>query len=189
MPYLYAEKTVAGTAPTVLFYIQLDAQPVAPTAWAQKNPFVPVIKRKTDAEFVASTLKKALQNPKDHYIFARASSDSKGPAFGLITALQLLHQKDISLPYNIKIIGDFQEELGSPTIPEFVAKNRELLAADAIVILDGTTLATVPISLHLPMAHVELPPFNLFTTGPIPTSTAANMEILFPIQFLKWAAY
>ena len=30
------------------------------------------------------------------------------------------------------------------------------------------------------MAHVELPPFNLFTTGPIPTSTAANMEILFP---------
>ena len=138
VPYLYAEKTVVGTAPTVLFYVQLDAQPVAPTAWAQKNPFVPVIKRKTDAEFVTSTLKSALQNPKDHYVFARASSDSKGPAFSLITALQLLHQKSISLPYNIKIIGDFQEELGSPTIPEFVAKNRELLAADAIVILDGT---------------------------------------------------
>ena len=48
VPYLYAEKTVVGTAPTVLFYVQLDAQPVAPTAWAQKNPFVPVIKRKKD---------------------------------------------------------------------------------------------------------------------------------------------
>jgi acetylornithine deacetylase/succinyl-diaminopimelate desuccinylase-like protein len=56
----------------------------------------------------------------------------------LITALQILKNKKIRPAYNIKVIMDFQEELGSPHLPEAVIKNQDLLKADMVLIMDGT---------------------------------------------------
>jgi acetylornithine deacetylase/succinyl-diaminopimelate desuccinylase-like protein len=139
-PLLFAEKTFHKNAKTVLFYLQIDGQPVDTTKWEQKNPFLPVLKEPVgvdqwkDINFESL---KTTYNP-EWRIFARSSSDSKGPAMSLITALQILQSKKKKPAYNIKVIMDFQEELGSPLLPETVKKNQDLLKADAVLIMDGT---------------------------------------------------
>ena len=74
----------------------------------------------------------------DLRVFARSSSDSKGPAMAFITAMQILKAQNIQPKFNVKVIMDFQEELGSPTLSPLVEKERDLFAAKVILIMDGT---------------------------------------------------
>ena len=71
-------------------------------------------------------------------LFARSASDSKGPAVAFIQSLRILQDKSIPSEVNIKVIMDFQEELGSPKLSALVKSNRELFAVDAMLIMDGT---------------------------------------------------
>ncbi len=137
VPYFFASYDV-GAPHTVLFYLQLDGQPVDEKKWTQENPFQPIIKKRTNNHFTPIAPDKKYMPLKDHYVFARAASDSKGPTFAFLSALKILLTNGKKPTVNIKIIGDPQEEKGSPTISDFVVKNKELLAADALVIMDGT---------------------------------------------------
>lgn len=136
-PYFYAESKT-NHKQSILFYIQLDGLPVDNSLWNQSDAFMPLIKKKKDTIFSVSELENAVKNPKEHYVFARSSSDSKGPVFSLVSALKIIKENNIKIPYNIKIIGDYQEELGSPTIKDFVSNNKNLLKADGLIIMDGT---------------------------------------------------
>lgn len=139
-PLLFAEKKVSQKAKTVLFYLQIDGQPVDPQAWSQPNPFLPVLKEKDDTgnwSIIPSNRMQETYDP-DWKIFARSASDSKGPALSLIAALQILQEQGIDPAFNIKVIMDFQEEMGSPSLPGAVIQNRELLQADMLFIMDGT---------------------------------------------------
>jgi acetylornithine deacetylase/succinyl-diaminopimelate desuccinylase-like protein len=139
-PLLFAEKVFQKKAKTVLFYLQIDGQPADSTKWNQSNPFLPVLKEKDDNKnwsIINSEKLKTEFNP-DWRIFARSASDSKGPAMSLISALQILKDKKTKPAFNIKVIMDFQEEMGSPSLPKAVTENRELLDADMLFIMDGT---------------------------------------------------
>jgi len=138
-PLLFAQKIVRKSAKTVLFYMQIDGQPVDTLAWDQPNPFKPVLKEKQNNswQIIDMNLLQEQFNP-DWRIFARSSSDSKGPAMSLIAALQILQEQHIKQAYNIKVIMDFQEEMGSPTLPKAVLDNKDLLSADMLFIMDGT---------------------------------------------------
>lgn len=139
-PLLFAEKKVDDNLKTVLFYLQIDGQPVDPTKWNQQNPFLPVLKEKDDLNtwtIIDSEKLRNKLNP-DWRIFARSASDSKGPAMSLISALQILQDEKVNPAFNIKVIMDFQEEMGSPTLPKAVTENRQLLNADMLFIMDGT---------------------------------------------------
>ena len=137
VPVLLAEKKKASNLPTVLFYLQIDGQPVDPSQWDQENPYLAVYKEKNNlGEWQLLDLKEKKWD-KDSYIFARSASDSKGPAMSLISAFQILKENNIVLKYNIKILLDFQEEVGSPTLPEMVINNKNLLKADYLFIMDG----------------------------------------------------
>lgn len=139
-PLLFAEKKMNNASKTVLFYLQIDGQPVDSTKWNQPNPFLPVLKEKDDNGIWKILNSEALKkefNP-DWRIFARSASDSKGPAMSLISALQILKDKKVKQAFNIKVIMDFQEEMGSPSLPKAVSQNRELLNADMLFIMDGT---------------------------------------------------
>jgi acetylornithine deacetylase/succinyl-diaminopimelate desuccinylase-like protein len=48
-----------------------------------------------------------------------------------------MNQLGFTPDFNIKVIIDTEEELGSPNLPDAVARYREQLAADMLVILDG----------------------------------------------------
>ncbi|WP_343485748.1 M20/M25/M40 family metallo-hydrolase [Allomuricauda sp. d1] len=139
-PLLYAESKNHNTDKSILFYLQIDGQPVDTLAWNQPNPYKAVFKHRT-AENEWNMLPKDFQKSgfnMDWRIFGRSASDSKGPAIAFINALRILKEKNIIVPYTVKVIMDFQEELGSPSLPAAVNRYRELLEANAILVMDGT---------------------------------------------------
>ncbi|RDY60970.1 M20/M25/M40 family metallo-hydrolase [Flagellimonas nanhaiensis] len=139
-PLLFAEKRYANNTKTLLFYLQIDGQPVDSTKWHQPSPYDPVLKRKNANDEWEIVTEKTNDHELDENwrIFARSASDSKGPAMSFITALRVLKEMKVMPRYNIKVIMDFQEELGSPHLPEAVDQYADLLTADGILIMDGT---------------------------------------------------
>nr|WP_299173254.1 M20/M25/M40 family metallo-hydrolase [uncultured Allomuricauda sp.] len=137
--HLFAQKTVKKNAPTVLFYLQIDGQPVDSTKWHQKSPFDPVLKECVGNDCRIIPWEELTQDfNSDWKIFARSASDSKGPATAFMQSLKILKAKKLKPKFNLKVIMDFQEELGSPTLPVLVRNNRDKFSADAMLIMDGT---------------------------------------------------
>jgi len=140
VPVLFAEKKSPNpSAKTILFYLQIDGQPFDPSEWSQENPFIPVIKKPDgdDWQIVPWDSANLTYHP-DWRIFGRSTSDSKGNVVAFITALKMMKAENKTSDYHIKVIMDFQEELGSPTLPQAVNENKEAFAADWMIILDGT---------------------------------------------------
>ena len=139
VPLLLAERKAKNASKTVLIYIQIDGQPVDPSQWQQESPWKPTLKEK-DSEGKWNTIayERLYEgfNP-DWRIFARATSDAKGPAMAFLAALDAGQALKIQPNYNIKVIMDFEEELGSPNLPPAVLKYKNELAADMLIIYDG----------------------------------------------------
>lgn len=139
VPLLLAERPAANARKTVLVYLQIDGQPVDPTQWFQDDPWQPVLKAKNEAgewETIPwSSLEKEIDP--EQRIFARSASDAKGPVAMFLAALDAAAENGIQPNYNLKIIMDFEEELGSPHLPAAVEQYRKALAADMLIIFDG----------------------------------------------------
>lgn len=137
-PALFAERKFEGATKTALIYLQADGQPVDPAKWEQPDPFKPVLKKKTGDgwEIIAWPAEAADYDP-DWRIFARSASDSKGPMTQFLAAVDAIDAAEIDPDFNLKVIIDTEEELGSPHLPAAVEANRELLAADFLLIFDG----------------------------------------------------
>ena len=137
-PLLLAERKHPNAQQTVLIYLQLDGQPVDSTRWLQKSPYIPALKQRNQAREWYEIPWESLAGYKDDWrIFARSASDAKGPVSMFLAALDGAEAHAIVPNYNIKVIMDFEEELGSPNLPEAVTKNAELLKADMLLIFDG----------------------------------------------------
>jgi acetylornithine deacetylase/succinyl-diaminopimelate desuccinylase-like protein len=140
VPVLIAEKkSSTQPAKTILFYLQIDGQPVVPDEWSQENPFHPVIKKPAGEKWEIIPWDSLTLTYQPHWrIFGRSTSDSKGNVIAFITALRKMKAEGKTSDYNIKVIMDFQEELGSPTLPRAVMENKSVFSADWMIILDGT---------------------------------------------------
>lgn len=136
---LLAEYQVAADLPTVLFYVQVDGQPVDPAKWASGQPYTPMLgKPSADSYTFLPTLPTDWRKANRSYrLFSRAASDAKGPIAMFLAGWDYLRQQDQQPAFNIKVIMDTEEELGSPNLPPVVIERREELAADHFVILDG----------------------------------------------------
>lgn len=138
MPLVVADLVVDKQLPTVAFYLHLDGQAIDPSKWEQESPWKAVLKTQANGHWEAVSWEKASgTDNKELRIFARSSSDDKGPFIMLTTALQILTAKDQSPAFNVKLILDFEEESSSPGLPEAVGKYKEQLKADLLLILDG----------------------------------------------------
>ena len=73
----------------------------------------------------------------DWRVFARSASDAKAPINSFLIALDIMDEQNLEPNYNIKVIMDMEEEMGSPNLPNAVKKYRKKLKADRLVILDG----------------------------------------------------
>ena len=73
----------------------------------------------------------------DWRIFARSASDSKGPIAQFLAALDAPAAAGRQTDFDMKVIVDTEEEMGSPNLPAAVETHRDLLAADMLVIFDG----------------------------------------------------
>ncbi|EAQ99658.1 M20/M25/M40 family metallo-hydrolase [Maribacter sp. HTCC2170] len=138
VPLLLAERKHKNAKKTVLIYLQIDGQPIDSTRWFQSSPYSPTLKRKnTTGEWSEIPWNKIEEYEDDWRVFARSASDAKGPVAMFLAALDAIEERKIYPNYNIKVIMDFEEELGSPQLPKAVINNTELLAADMLIIFDG----------------------------------------------------
>ncbi len=139
VPVLLAEKKFAKASKTVLVYLQADGQPVDAAHWEQQDPFGPVLKRKTENDtWKIMDWNQLYAQPEDDWrIFARSASDAKGPIVMFLHALDAMDAAGVKPNFNLKVVMDFEEELGSPHLPEAVRQYQRELAADRLIILDG----------------------------------------------------
>ncbi|MGB5819807.1 MAG: M20/M25/M40 family metallo-hydrolase [Saonia sp.] len=138
VPLLLAERKVKKADRTVLIYLQVDGQPVDTTRWFQENPYRPVLKKQdTSGEWKEIPWEQIEAYEDDWRIFARSASDAKGPVAMFLTALDAMADEKMAPNFNLKVIMDFEEELGSPHLPQAVTEHSELLKSDMLIIFDG----------------------------------------------------
>ena len=116
-PIVYAEQCLSPDKPTILIYGHYDVQPVDPVELWETSPFEPT--------------------EKDGYLYARGIADNKGQFFCHLMALHSLLSETGSLPVNIKILIEGEEEIGSPNLIPFIEANKDKLRADCILISDN----------------------------------------------------
>ncbi len=139
LPLLLATKPAQKAKKTVLIYLQIDGQPVDPSAWYQEDPFKPELKKRNEKgewEIIEWANIDTNYDP-ELRIFARSTSDAKGPVSMFLAALDAAIDNKVNPNYNIKIIMDFEEELGSPPLPKAVETYKEQLASNMLIIFDG----------------------------------------------------
>ena len=129
MPAVLAQTEQDPTKKTVLLYAHHDVQPVGDLSLWETDPFVP--------EIIEGRL------------YGRGSGDNKA---GVVTHYEVVKALKDNPPVNIKIFIEGEEEIGSPTMEQFIKENKEDLEADVIVIADSgnikSGLPTVTTSLR-----------------------------------------
>ncbi len=116
-PALFASHLEAGAdQPTLLIYNHYDVQPADPLELWITPPFEPSLRHGE--------------------IFARGAQDNKGQCFYVLQAIRLLLERDGTLPINIKLIIEGEEETGSAGLSGILNEKAEQLKADVLAIID-----------------------------------------------------
>ena len=115
-PIVYGDWLHADGAPTVLVYCHYDVQPVDPIELWETAPFEPFVR--------------------DGRMVGRGAADDKGQLHMHLKAAEAILATRGRLPMNLKFIFEGEEEHSSVGLEEWLAENRDRLAADAIVISD-----------------------------------------------------
>jgi acetylornithine deacetylase/succinyl-diaminopimelate desuccinylase-like protein len=121
-PIVLGEWRGAGdSAPTILIYGHYDVQPPEPLDLWSSPPFEPEIR--------------------DGRIYARGSVDDKGQLFLHVNAIEAHLRSAGSMPVNVIVIAEGEEEVGSENLMPFVEQHADRLSCDAVVISDSTMFA------------------------------------------------
>lgn len=121
-PLVYAEWMNAGNdAPTVLFYGHYDVQPPDPLDEWKSDPFQPEIRAGR--------------------IYARGASDDKGQVFMHLVVLKAYLKATGSLPINVKVCIEGEEEIGSANLYDILHEQKDKFQADFAVISDSGMVA------------------------------------------------
>jgi acetylornithine deacetylase/succinyl-diaminopimelate desuccinylase-like protein len=105
----------------VLVYGHYDVQPVDPLELWDTPPFDPV--------------------EKDGKIWARGATDNKGQFFAHLCGITETIEESGTLPVNLTMLLEGEEEIGSPSLRPFLEAHREDLACDVIVVSDTGMVA------------------------------------------------
>jgi len=104
----------AADAPTVLLYGHFDVQPAAPLELWESDPFEVDVR--------------------GEWVYGRGIADDKGQLWMLLKAAEEL-VRERSLPVNLRIASDGEEEIGGQSIVEWLRQDTR--GGDACVIFDG----------------------------------------------------
>ena len=115
-PIVYGEWLGAPGKPTVLFYGHYDVQPVDPLGLWVSGPFQPTIR--------------------DGELYARGAVDDKGQVWMNLKAIEAYLEAQGTLPLNLKLLIEGEEEVGSSHLDAFIQSHQELLRADVALISD-----------------------------------------------------
>ena len=106
---------------TVLIYGHYDVQPVDPVELWTTPPFEPQIR--------------------DGKIWARGATDNKGQMLAHVLGVEKTLREDGELPVNLIFLFEGEEEIGSPSLAQFLLHHCDELRADVIAISDTGMVA------------------------------------------------
>ena len=142
-PVVFGRKIIDPSYKTVLVYGHYDVQPPEPLEKWKTDPFEPVIH--------------------DDAIWCRGANDDKGQLFMHIKAFEYMVRTG-QLKHNVKFIFEGEEEIGSPSLPEFIKVNKDLLAADICLVSDTTMISDKVPSINCGMRGLAY--LEVKVTGP-----------------------
>ena len=111
----------SGARPHVLFYGHYDVQPVDPLDLWHRPPFEPAICDHADGRKI---------------IVARGAEDDKGQLMTFVEACRAWTSVTGSLPLDVTILIEGEEEIGSKNFVPFLEQNKQELAADFALVCD-----------------------------------------------------
>ncbi len=118
-PAILGRFTHPQPALELLIYNHFDVQPADGDAWTQPDPFDLVV----------------APDPVKGFVYrGRGATDDKGPALCGLRAASFIAQQ--GMPIDISFVWETEEEIGSAHFPEIVAKRREQMACDAVIVSD-----------------------------------------------------
>ena len=120
-PLVYADWLQAPGKPTVLIYGHYDVQPVDPVDEWLSPPFEPT--------------------ERDGNLYGRGTCDDKGQVWSQVKALESLLAVNKSLPINVRVLLEGDEEVGGEGIATFVATKPPELKCDFALISDTELFA------------------------------------------------
>jgi acetylornithine deacetylase/succinyl-diaminopimelate desuccinylase-like protein len=115
-PAVYAERIDHPGRPVALIYGHYDVQPVDPVHLWETGPFEPAIR--------------------DNKLYARGASDDKGQVFMHLKVLEAILKQEGKLPFNVKVLVEGEEEVGSTNLSRFLQEHIDLVKCDVVVISD-----------------------------------------------------
>ncbi len=132
LPVAYGEWLGRPAAPTILIYGHHDVQPEDPVELWKSPPFEGTVR-----------------NGK---LYGRGAVDDKGQVLMHVAALEAHLRTRGSLPLNVKVVVEGEEEIGSPNFEAFLAREKQRLACDVVIVSDtavfGEDVPSLTVSLR-----------------------------------------
>lgn len=116
LPYAYGEWLDAPGKPTVFLYAHHDVQPINYREQWQSDPWH--------------------LSRREGRLFARGAADDKGAIVAQLAAISAYLKAEGSLPCNIKMLVEGEEEIGSKNLMQFFERHHKKLQSDVIVVCD-----------------------------------------------------
>ena len=116
-PTIFGVKGDDATKQTLLFYGHYDVQPAEPLELWKSPPFEPEIR--------------------DGKMYARGAEDNKGQCFYTLCAIEAFLDAHKTDPFNIKVVIEGEEEMGSKSLTESLPQHKKDLKADYLFVVDS----------------------------------------------------
>lgn len=121
-PYSYGEWLGSPGSPTVFLCAHQDVQPADPKGGWKSSPW-----------------KLTGRNGR---LYGRGTADDKGAIVAQLAVISAFLKTHGTLPVNVKMVVESEEEIGSPNLAAFFRKYRKRIQSDVIIVCDTENLAT-----------------------------------------------